>query len=88
MASPKDEDEPLITKHKPPTPHPSQASTYNQSCAQERINSLKCIEKYYDLPDKGVVCKQLFDVYKECRREEHEERKRERERVNNPNKFF
>jgi len=49
-----------------------QAATYLTNCAKESQASLKCIERNYQ---NRAACNEFFQAYKDCRREENEQRK-------------
>mmetsp|Transcript_5135 Transcript_5135/g.7841 ORF Transcript_5135/g.7841 Transcript_5135/m.7841 type:complete len:112 (-) Transcript_5135:141-476(-) len=55
-----------------------QRSKFMTACAKEHRNSLQCIEDNYERKD---LCQPFFDVYKECRREEHKQKLEENARL-------
>ena len=48
------------------------AATYLTNCAEHSRASLACIERNYQ---NRAACNEFFRVYKECRKEENEQRK-------------
>ncbi|CAL6358031.1 unnamed protein product [Bathycoccus prasinos] len=47
------------------------------SCEDARVAALRCSTKY---PNERIVCKELYETYKECRKKEQEEIVKERKR--------
>ena len=45
------------------------ASKLQTDCKQQHMNSLQCIQDNYDTKD--AACQKYFDLYKECRKNEH-----------------
>uniref|UniRef100_A0A6U9V793 CHCH domain-containing protein n=1 Tax=Pseudo-nitzschia australis TaxID=44445 RepID=A0A6U9V793_9STRA len=48
------------------------AATYLTNCAKQSRASLACIERNYQ---NRAACNEFFQAYKECRKEENEQRK-------------
>ncbi|VEU44952.1 unnamed protein product [Pseudo-nitzschia multistriata] len=49
-----------------------QPATYLTSCSKENKASLQCIERNYQ---NRAACNEFFQAYKDCRREENEQRR-------------
>ena len=45
------------------------ASKLQTDCKQQHMNSLQCIQDNYETKD--TACQKYFDLYKECRKNEH-----------------
>jgi hypothetical protein len=45
------------------------ASKLQTDCQQQHRNSLQCIQDNYE--NKDIACQKYFDLYKECRKNEH-----------------
>jgi hypothetical protein len=45
------------------------ASKLQTDCKKQHMNSLQCIQDNYETKD--VACQKYFDLYKECRKNEH-----------------
>ena len=48
------------------------AATFLTNCSRENRDSLKCIERNYQ---NRAACNDFFQAYKDCRKEENEQRK-------------
>jgi len=62
-------DAPYASKNGDPR---DQAATFLTNCAKENKASLQCIERNYQ---NRAACNEFFQAYKDCRREENEQRK-------------
>jgi hypothetical protein len=45
------------------------ASKLQTDCKVQQMNSLQCIQDHYETKD--VACRTYFDLYNECRKQEH-----------------